>query len=296
MTTTSDGVQTDAPISTWMGIGGRADALAAPGSVDELRTLLKTFDESVRVLGAGANLLVDDAGVDGLVVSLEGLKKWTLFEENEDGVVVRVGAGASLPLLIVDMARHGWGGLEGLGGVPASVGGAVRMNAGGAFGVIGDCVEFVRGVNRNGDRFEIHRNEIAFAYRTSGLENRIITEVGLSLTRADAAALRDRLKDVMAKKKKSQPMAEKSAGCIFKNPLIDDVRVSAGKLIDQAGCKGARAGGVEVSSVHGNFFVTSPGASASDVMELMRRVEEAVKRSAGVLLEPEIVIWKRAEQ
>lgn len=282
----------DAPIDTWFGVGGRADAYAEPATMDELRSLLDEFEGQVRVLGDGANLLVDDDGVDGLVISLKRFNG-VVASERAGLPLLMVGAGANLPKLIVQTVRDGLGGLETLGGVPASVGGAVRMNAGGAFGEMGQSVRMVRGVTRNGDPIELARHEIDFSYRHSGLDDLIITEVDLSLTPGDPAALRKRLKNVMAYKKHSQPMAEKSAGCVFKNPIVNGSRVSAGRLIDQAGCKGMRSGGAEVSNVHGNFVVTHNGATAHDILQLIELVRERVREHANVELETEVVIWRR---
>ncbi|TVQ64123.1 MAG: UDP-N-acetylmuramate dehydrogenase [Phycisphaerales bacterium] len=292
-------IETDAPIPTWFGVGGRADALARPRSVEELRALLRRFDR-VRVLGDGANMLVDDDGVDGLVVSLENLRRVERPDPNDPGLL-RVGAGANLPRLIVDTVRDGLSGLEGLAGVPASLGGAIVMNAGGAFGEIAQAVERVRALTLDGEEIVRTRDEIPFGYRSSGLRDLIVVEADLRLTPAeDAAALRSRMKEVMSYKKGSQPMGERSAGCAFKNPTLPTgERVSAGMLIDRAGCKGERVGGARVSDVHANFIVvdTAPGAcTARDVVALMRRVRARVLDHAGVTLEPEVAIWRRADQ
>ncbi len=282
-----------APIETWFGIGGAADAYAEPESLDEVRSLIETFEGNVRILGDGANLLVDDEGVDGVVLSLKHFKRVEIHDNGERGVTATVGAGTNLPRLIVDLVRDGLGGLECLGGIPATVGGAVRMNAGGAFGEISASVIAVRGVALDGQPFERLRDEIPFAYRHSGLEKLIITEVDIELTPGDATALRSRLKEVMKYKKESQPMAEKSAGCVFRNPERNGERISAGLLIDRAGCKGMRIGGAEVSRVHGNFMITHPGARAADVLHLIEEVAERVQDHSGIALDTEVVIWRR---
>jgi len=294
------GVETvrDAPIPTWFGVGGRADHFAEPASMDELRALIDRFEGCVRVLGDGANLLVDDAGVGGVVVSLAKMTGVTGPIEPVEGegvVVLRVGAGASLPRLIIETVRAGLGGLEGLGGIPATLGGAVRMNAGGAFGEIASVVRAVRGVTLVGEPFERRRGEIPFGYRRSGLAQVVITEVDLALTPADPARLRDRLKEVMAAKKASQPLAERSAGCVFKNPTVSGERVSAGRLIDAAGCKGLRIGSASVSAVHANFITADRGGSARDVLALIERVGERVAEVHGVTLERELVVWGRED-
>lgn len=309
---TSLEIEYDAPIPTWFGIGGKADRLARPYSLDRLAECIR-LDPNLRILGDGANLLVDDEGVAELVVVLEGptLRGWTF-----DATRLRAGAGANLPKLINETVRRGLAGIESLGGIPASVGGAVIMNAGGAFGQIADAVARIHALDRQGRSVTLDRPRIAFDYRHSGLGNLIITEVEFNLSPADPASLRARHLEVMAYKSKTQPMAEKSAGCVFKNPtLTEDLtlestdpgapkphevhragsRVSAGMLIDRAGLKGLRVGGASVSPRHGNFIVTDAGACARDVIELMDRVALGVFARFGVTLHPEVVIWRRTK-
>lgn len=292
-----------APIRTWFGVGGGADRLATPRDGAELLACVRA-DPAMRVLGAGANLLVDDDGVGELVVSLGS----PAFQGVEWGAeAVRVGAGVDLPRLIIEAVRRGRAGIEGLGGIPATIGGALVMNAGGAFGQIADCVLRVRGISRDGREVSLERDQIPFAYRHSGLGNLILVSVDLSLPRADPAALREKLKEVMAYKKNSQPMAANSAGCCFKNPTLGHAlrdasgdigeagqRVSAGKLIDRAGLKGLCVGGASVSPRHANFLVTGAGAKARDVIRLIGEITRRVHDRFGVVLEPEVVIWSRA--
>jgi UDP-N-acetylmuramate dehydrogenase len=176
------------------------------------------------------------------------------------------------------------------------------MNAGGAFGEIGNAVVRVHALDRQGRDLVLERSEIGFGYRYSGLNHLIITGVELRLTPGDPVALRTRLKDVMAYKKSTQPMAEKSAGCVFKNPTLDrdlagvahaGQRVSAGMLIDRAGLKGLRVGGAAVSEGHANFIVTRPDAVARDVIRLMEEVQKRVREHFGVALTPEVAVWRR---
>ncbi len=299
-------VERDAPIPTWFGVGGRAERLARPCSVEELRRCVE-MDPRLRVLGDGANLLVDDDGVAELVVALRGAPFADVRWDSGHGappVIVHAGSGANLPRLIVEAVRRGLGGIEGLGGIPATLGGAVMMNAGGKFGQIADVVERVHAVDRDGGVHAIGRDEIEFDYRRSGLDDLIVTGVDLRLTPADPAALRDRLREVMAYKKDSQPLKERSAGCCFKNPtLTRDVdgigsrgeRVGAGLLIDRAGCKGLTIGGAGVSPGHANFIVAGPGGAgrAREVIAVMDEVERRVLERFGVRLEREVVIWRR---
>lgn len=291
----------NAPIPTWYRVGGRADQLAAPETVEQLARVLDG-EGPVRVLGAGANLLVADDGVDGVVVSLAAGVFADVHVELDTKLVV-AGAGVDLRRLITLTSKQGLAGLEVLGGIPASVGGAVRMNAGGAFGQICQAVARVHTIDRAGRERVLGVEAIDFGYRHSGLEDSIITRVAFALTPEDPTAVRDRLRECMEYKKKTQPMGEPSAGCSFKNPVltetIDDIgaagtRVSAGKLIDRAGCKGLTVGGAEVSGHHANFFVTRPGATAAHLIDLMEEVERRVFDRFGVRLEREVVVWERS--
>jgi UDP-N-acetylmuramate dehydrogenase len=301
-------IERGAQVPTWFGIGGRADRLARPADVDGVRRCLE-IDPGARVLGDGANLLVDDEGVGELVIATTAPEMRRFWRE-EDGRWVAM-AGAPLAKLVTETVRLGYAGLEGLGGIPASVGGAVVMNAGGSFGEVGPAVSRVYAVDRGGQGVVLERGQIPFSYRHSGLgeggpghggRGLVIARVELDLKPGDPVALRQRLKAAMEHKKRSQPMAEKSAGCCFKNPTLErgvdgigeaGERVSAGMLIDRAGCKGLRVGGAEVSPRHANFLVTGPGARARDVIELMRMVRERVMERFGVEIEPEVVVWRR---
>ena len=302
MIATGPEISAQRPVRTWFGIGGGAARTARPAAREEVVRCLE-IDPKLRVLGDGANLLVDDDGVDELVVELTApaLAGW---EIDDTKGLVTVGAGANLPKLINETVRRGLWGLETLAGIPAQIGGALVMNAGGAFGQIADVVERVSAVDRRGNAVELARREIAFEYRRSGLNELIVLGATLRLTPGDAEKLRARQVEIMRYKKHSQPMAEHSAGCVFKNPTLGQAlkeapdaepgkRVSAGRLIDLAGLKGTRVGGAEVSGVHANFVVTRPGATARDVIELMRTVARRVRERFGVTLEREVVVWTR---
>ncbi|MEY3231139.1 MAG: UDP-N-acetylenolpyruvoylglucosamine reductase [Planctomycetota bacterium] len=291
-------IDANAPIATWFKVGGHADRLARPVDIDQVRQCLE-LDPALRVLGDGANLLVDDDGVGELVVSLDRLNRvdWDLGED-----LVEVGAGVNLPKFITEAVRRGRAGVEGLGGIPATMGGALVMNAGGAFGQIADVVERVTALTRQGELVVLPRASIAFGYRHSGLNGLIIVGATLRLPKGDTEALRARLKEVMAYKRDSQPMADNSAGCCFKNPTLEhDVagagvkgqRVSAGKLIDMAGCKGLRIGSASVSERHGNFLTADTGGKARDVILLMEEVERRVRERFGVTLHREVAVWRR---
>ena len=298
-------ILSDQPISTWYKCGGRAKRFARPTTVEQLRRCFE-IDPALRVLGEGANLLVADGGVGELVVRLDQ-GEFTSLRIDQAAAVAHVGAGYDLMKLIHETHKVGLTGLENLGGIPASVGGAVTMNAGGTFGQIADYVHAVHGVTRKGEVIRLARNQIIFDYRHSDFgkagTGMLITGVELKLKRAvgDATAARAKLKEVMAYKKKTQPMGADSCGCAFKNPAIlhdlrgiavAGTRVSAGMLIDKAGCKGMTVGGATVSTQHGNFlYASSPACTATDLITLMRQVRDKVKATFDVTLQNEVVIW-----
>ncbi len=279
---------------TWYGVGGLAAILAHPAGVEHLAALARRCHESdvpLRVLGAGANLLVSDAGIGGVVVQLDE-PFWR--QVRTDGHTLVVGAGHDLMKLVLDTARRGLGGLESLAGIPATVGGAIRMNAGGAFGQIGPAVQHVVLMDETGRVLKRRGADLGFAYRRTHIRETIIIEAHFDLNKGDPDHLMRRVKEVFAYKKKSQPLAEHSAGCAFKNPPAVDggERLSAGSLIDQAGLKGHRAGGAQVSTKHANFVITHEGCTASDVLALMDQVQRKVEEQLGVRLEREVVVWE----
>lgn len=293
----------DVPLGpmTWYGIGGRADLLIHPHSIDALATLAKRCHRSgtsLRVLGSGANLLVADEGVDGVVVKLDH-DAFTEIKYNPTGDVhaMRVMAGADMAKTLMDATRRGLEGLSQMAGIPASIGGAIRMNAGGAYGCIGDAVESVTCITRTGDRVSYPASEIKFGYRGTNIPDPIILSALFRLTPTDPIALRDRVKEIFAYKKSTQPLADHSAGCTFKNPIdpVSEQRVPAGKLIDEAGLKGLGVGGAIVSDRHANFIVTRPGAMADDVLRLIDMVKQRVYQAKGISLVEEIAVWRRGE-
>lgn len=297
-------IEPNAAIPTWFGVGGGADRLARPETIDDLRRCLE-LDRNLRILGDGANLLVCDAGVPELVITMAGRGgggDFARVDINDTTGHIYAGAGANLPKLITETVRRGLGGLEGLGGIPASIGGAVVMNAGGTFAQFCDVVMKVHALDRDGVPITFTRNTVNFGYRHSGLPPLIVTGVELKLKKDDPAKLRTKLREVMDFKKKSQPLAENSAGCVFKNPTLKQAiphigpagaRVSAGMLIDKAGCKGMTVGGATVSDRHANFFTASRACTATDIITLIDNVRDKVLQTFGVPLETEVVIWRR---
>ncbi len=276
---------------TTLRVGGAARLFAEPAGEEDLRALLqkaRSEDVPVFMLGRGSNLVVPDEGVDGLVVSLSH-PKWSGFETLPDGRV-RVGAGLRLKNLCGLAAAAGLGGFEFLEGIPGSVGGALRMNAGAMGGWIFDIVDQVRVMAMDGAVRDLPRSSMTVDYRAcADLRDAIaLGAVIRPLSVSDSASVSHRIDDFRRKRHESQPR-EPSAGCMFKNPP----GASAGRLIEESGLKGARVGGAEVSRVHANFVINRGGATSADVLELVRRVREGVRQSKGVDLEPEVLLYGR---
>ena len=293
----------DAPLGamTWYGIGGRADLLVRPRSVEGLATLVKRCHRSgtsLRVFGSGANLLVGDDGVDGIVLRLD-LPAFREIKYNRTGEprTMRAMGGADMAKTLMDAARRGLEGLSQMAGIPATIGGAVRMNAGGTYGCIGDAVRSVTCLTRAGDLHTYPASELKFHYRATNIPDPIILAATFDLTPTDPVALRDRVKSIFAYKKSTQPLADHSAGCTFRNPVdpVTEKRVPAGRLIDEAGLKGHTIGGASISRHHANFIITQPPATATDVLQLLEFVRRRVYEHAGLELEEEVVVWRRGE-
>ncbi|MHC4219349.1 MAG: UDP-N-acetylmuramate dehydrogenase, partial [Planctomycetota bacterium] len=198
---------------------------------------------------------------------------------------------------LIDTTRRGLEGLGQMAGIPGTIGGGLRMNAGGTFGCIGDAVRSVSCITRRGDLVTYPATELRFEYRTTNIPDPLIIAATFELHPADPIALRKRVKEIFGFKKSTQPLAGHSAGCAFKNPIdpVSEERVSAGKLIDESGLKGHRVGGASVSPQHANFIVTEAGATAGDVLQLMELIRRRVYEHCGIELENEIVVWRRSE-
>ncbi len=278
---------------TWYGVGGRAEVLAHPPNTAQLTALMERCrDRRVRlyVLGHGANLLVSDGGVNGIVVQLDA-PGFTGMSIN--GNRVTAGAGYDLMKLVLKTARAGLGGLEAVAGIPASIGGAVRMNAGGAFGEIGSAVGGVRVVADTGQLDTHDRDDLVFGYRWSNIVDPFIIEAQFELTPGDPVALMRRVKEIFLYKKSNQPMRASSAGCAFKNPVsVSGGGASAGQLIERAGLKGFTIGGASVSPLHANFVVVDQRSGrADDIKAVIDHVQMVVRDKFGVDLKREVVVW-----
>ena len=281
-------VQFDQPLAkrTTLRVGGKADLYVEPASEADLAAVLRFAAAKklpITMLGRGSNLLIRDGGIRGVVVCLG---QASFSQVVIDGERVRCGAGARLKTVSVEARRAGLAGLEFLEGIPGSVGGALRMNAG-AMGVwTFNAVESLRSMDPSGQVHEAPASEIPAEYRSCPLLKTHIALGAVLRGRVDSVdAVTARMTAYSAKRWESQP-AQPSAGCIFKNPKT----TPAGKLIDELGLKGTRVGGAAVSDLHGNFIVNEGGATAADVLGLIGKIREQVRQARGIELETEVEI------
>lgn len=271
---------------TTLRVGGGAELYFEAADETDLRLALGLAGEHGvpwMVLGRGSNLLIRDGGIRGLVISL-GREAFSMMVVQ--GERIAVGAGARLKHLAVEARRHGIAGLEFLEGIPGSVGGALRMNAGAMGSATFDRLESLRALDCNGHVVERARAELEVTYRHCPFFD---THVALSAVFLGEARSKEeieiRMKSMNSKRWESQP-SEPSAGCIFKNPA----GMSAGRLIDEVGLKGTVIGGARVSEIHGNFIVNAGGSTAADVLKLIEVVRHRVFEARGILLETEVLI------
>ena len=269
-------------------IGGPADLLIEARTLDELIEFARRARQRgvpIFILGNGSNILVRDSGIRGLVIENQ-CAQFSLDAINSERALVRAESGATLPGIANRLARQGWAGLEWAIGVPGTIGGAVVGNAGAHGACIADDLIRVAILDADSAVRELPKTELAFDYRTSRFKRakgEIVLRVDLEMRRDDPQVCVARMNRYTEHRRRTQP-TDPSVGSMFKNPPGD----SAGRLIDQAGLKGTRVGGVEVSQVHANFFVNRGGATASDVMQLIEIVCARTRARFGIELELEI--------
>jgi len=272
---------------TSLGIGGVTDLLriTRQDSIPELLHVLDEHGVAHRFLGGGSNLLVKDGELPFVVLQLAQASP----DVEIDGTIAKVHAAADLGKTVTFCAKRNLGGMEGLIGVPGTVGGALRMNAG-AYGTqIGSYVREVTVYRGAARKIEILKGEqISFEYRhTSFAPDDMMLAVKLELPSKPYAEILQGIRICNEKRRASQPLGQKSAGCIFKNPL----GASAGRMIDELGLKGFSVGDARISDRHANFFVNAGRASAADMLGLIADVRERVRQEYGVTLENEVVVW-----
>jgi len=282
-------VETDYPLAkrTWYGLGGAADYFIRPKTIEQLKEVIRLCSENnirIYVMGFGSNLLISDKGLRGAVIKL-GAEQFAQIEF--DGVEVTAWAGAELSKLVLTCVKKGLSGVEALTGIPGSVGGAVKMNAGGNFGDFGAAIETVTLMDSKGNIFKKSKPELVFDYRRTNITANFILNAQLKLNESDSEQIMRTVKEIWIYKKNNQPLNTRNSGCIFKNPRGG----SAGALIDRAGLKGLRVGGAVVSEKHANFIIAEKDCKSRDVKRLIEDIKLRVKEQFDVELELEIEIW-----
>jgi UDP-N-acetylmuramate dehydrogenase len=297
---------------TTLRLGGAAEWLLEPATPAELREAVQAARADgvePRILGGGANLIVDDGVLPGVVITTDRMKRVFRPQDarldladaadarlapapREEGLALVAWAGTTHQKLLTSACDLGWSGLEGLAGVPGHVGGGVAMNAGGRWGEMWDCVERVLVVDENSDLVELSREQCTPRYRNGGLGRKIVVSVLLRFRLDAVAAVKQRAREFLLSKNKVQPVTLLSAGCIFKNP--DPERsggLSAGQLVEQAGLKGTHIGDAWISDQHGNFFVNRGQSTARDFLALIELARARVAERTGIVLENEVKVW-----
>ncbi len=265
-------------------IGGPANIII-PKDIDDLKNILKRSSENnipVTIIGNGTNLLVSDDGIEGIVIKIKDCLDNLLINKQR----VLVGAGCVLSKLSEAVANRGLSGLEFAIGIPGTIGGAVVMNAGAHGGEMSDVVTKVKVMDFKGEINELSKDDLEFGYRKSKLQNRdlIALEVEIELKNDDVEKIKEKMVKHLEWRKKNQPIGIPNAGSIFKNPEND----YAGRLIDSAGCKGTRIGDAQVSELKANFIVNTDNATARDVLDLIKKLQDTVFKKYGIKLVQEI--------
>lgn len=282
-----ENVHTDEPMSrhTTFRIGGNADYFVKPGNADEVAAVIavcREYNIPYFILGNGSNLLVSDDGYRGMIINImDNMDSVTV-----DGRIITAQAGAMLVRVSVMARDNALTGLEFASGIPGTIGGAVYMNAGAYGGEMKNVVKTVRAIDEYGRIYELDSEKMDFSYRHSIVEERklIVLEVTLELEHGSREAIDDRMKELAEARRSKQPLEYPSAGSTFKRPE----GYFAGKLIMDAGLRGYSVGGAQVAEKHCGFVINKGGATASDVVELIRDVQHDVDDKFGVTLEPEV--------
>lgn len=270
---------------THIRIGGPAEFFLEPSTEEDVALVVRVCAEMqvpLYLLGGGSNLIVADEGVRGVVVTLANLNR-VVRDKNR----ITAGAGATLPSLIRATKDVGLEGLELLIGIPAHVGGAVAMNAGTKDTEVFDHLVSLTLVNPKGEVEVWGKDQMHPTYRSGGLRDRVVLHATWQLEEDDPKKIFQRLERSLKRRNATQPVTEKSVGCVFTNPRGD----SAGRLIEEAGCKLLRKGALAVSGKHANYFVNEGGGTSKDFLGLMAEVQKRVKVEFGVELKPEVKVW-----
>lgn len=281
----------DEPLSrhTSFGVGGLADAVVFPHNKEELKntiTYLTKYALPFKPLGNGTNLIVRDGGYRGIIVCLKKLGGMGM-EEAGGGIIIHAEAGVALSEVMVCTLREGLAGMEFCAGVPGSVGGAIRMNAGAYGREIKDVTTTVVFLTKTGEMLELGREKLNFSYRNLTVPaDFIVVAADFFLVRGDRDEVRQKVSAILARRQEKHPLQYGNAGSIFKNPG----KLPAGRIIEELGLKGLRIGDAKISEQHGNFMVNLGQATAADVLALIDRVIMKVRQERGIALETEVHI------
>ena len=282
----ADQIYTDEPMSrhTTFRTGGPADYLVTPRyeQMQELVTALRAQNIPFTVIGNGSNLLVSDDGIRGVVIEIGK----QMSEIMVDGDVLHAQAGALMSAIAARALEAGLGGFECEAGIPGSIGGAAVMNAGAYGGELKDVLESVEVLTPEGELVTIPAADLDLSYRHSCIPEKgyLVVAATIRLTKADPEQIRAKMDELKEKRVSKQPLEYPSAGSTFKRPE----GYFAGKLIEDAGLRGFKVGGAQVSEKHCGFVINAGGATSTDVISLMKQVREKVKDQFGVTLEPEV--------
>lgn len=280
---------------TSMKIGGPADYFIEAEQDAALVNLLRALDrhdQSFCLLGNGSNVLISDRGVRGAVIHLTGEFKRAQWREEGETARVNVGAAFAVTQLVREAARKGYAGLEFAEGIPGSVGGALFMNAGAYGSEFEKVVDRVEALTRRGEPLLLSRDQMTFSYRDSHLPaGTVVAHVRVRLHKGESARVSSKVRELVGRRKSSQPSGFPNSGSMFRNPPGD----YAGRLIEAAGLKGERIGQAQISERHANFIVNHGGAKAEEVRRLMELAQSEVRKQFGVLLVAEVKLlgdWK----
>ena len=279
----------DEPLArwNWLRLGGTAQYFAEPTSTRELKEILSRADAAelpVRIIGAGSNILVRDAGVKGIVIHLSAPEFCQISVESG---VITAGGGARLNHVVSTAAREGLAGMEALVGIPGTIGGALRCNANGHGASIGQWTTGVTALTLAGEEVELKQDDLRFGFRESNLDNLVVLSAGFSLEHSDALQVTRQMQKLWILKRGSQPGGDRGHSQIFSHPR----GLTAGEIIEQAGLKGRKVGGASISESDASFVEVEPGTSSADVFSLIEDVQGHVSEVLGVNLQQEIEVW-----
>ncbi len=283
----------DEPMSrhTSIGVGGIADAVVWPERSEELSRIIHflwQFQIPFIPIGNGTNLIVKDGGYKGTVISMLGLNSISLVERGPEQVLLHAGAGATLSEIVLLSEKRSLSGMEFCAGIPGSVGGAVKMNAGAWGNEIKDVVETVGLMIISGEILDSRKDDLKFVYRNLDIsEGTIIVDASFLLARGVEEQIHARINEILGKRKNKHPLEYRNAGSIFKNPNGD---IPAGRIIDELGLKGIQIGSAKISEKHGNFIVNLGNAKASDIIALIDMIKTKVNKERGIMLQTEVMI------